>query len=351
MDEAAKAYLAAARGRWTQWEEVVVSNDRGSRLVHYYLRGNGEAKELAVVGRERSPRHMSYAVQGRFLRALAAAAGAVAVAPSPSRSPLAAAGADGGAPRRWRSRREVVDWLSSLVSGRGEVPAMLAAQPQPPQPPEVAGEDESSCHGVFMEFMTKVAQFEELAESGERLLGRFREELEYFRRPQIPKESDVMNQILKSNCTVRMRSYIEAGCRLHCQNISNINQLKTLLEELECLVENVYGITLTASLSALGVSDSQCLDNMLSTDCCSMEGVSTQEEDKSADQLDTDVSFVTVMVMVRNMLKLDYMMQEKIVSALSLKTPSSELEGYCLMWNLRPYIDDDVMRHAWKMCP
>jgi hypothetical protein len=47
---------------------------------------------------------------------------------------------------------------------------------------------------------------------------------EYFRRPQIPKESDVMNQILKSNCTVRMRSYIEAGCRLHCQNISNINQ-------------------------------------------------------------------------------------------------------------------------------
>lgn len=122
MDEAATAAaLAAARGRWTQWEEVVVSNDRGRRLVHYYLRGEGEAKELAVVGRERSPRHMSYAVQGRFLRALAAAAGAVAVAPSPSRSPSAAAagtGPDGGGPRRWRSRREVVDWLSSLVSGK-----------------------------------------------------------------------------------------------------------------------------------------------------------------------------------------------------------------------------------------
>ncbi|OEL13000.1 hypothetical protein BAE44_0025981 [Dichanthelium oligosanthes] len=125
MDEAATAVaLAAARDRWTQWEEVVVSNDRGRRLVHYYLRGGGggdgeAARELAVVGRERSPRHMSYAVQGRFLRALAAAAGAVAVAPSPSRSPSAAAGAgaDGGAPRRWRSRREVVDWLSSLVSG------------------------------------------------------------------------------------------------------------------------------------------------------------------------------------------------------------------------------------------
>jgi hypothetical protein len=124
MDEVATAALAAARGRWTQWEEVVVSNDRGSRLVHYYLRGNGEAKELAVVGRERSPRHMSYAVQGRFLRALAAAAGAVAVASSPSRSPLAAAVADGGAPRRWRSRREVVEWLSSLVSGKFSVPGL-----------------------------------------------------------------------------------------------------------------------------------------------------------------------------------------------------------------------------------
>ena len=118
---------AAARGRWTQWEEVVVSSDRGRRLVHYYLRGEGGARELAVVGRERSPRHMSYAVQGRLLRALAAAAGAVAVAPSPSPSPSrsppaagsgSAAGAEGGAPRRWRSRREVVDWLSSLVSGK-----------------------------------------------------------------------------------------------------------------------------------------------------------------------------------------------------------------------------------------
>ncbi|KAK3123483.1 hypothetical protein QOZ80_8AG0631650 [Eleusine coracana subsp. coracana] len=117
MDEAAA--LAAAKGRWTQWEEVVVSNDRGRRLVHYYLRGPGEERELAVIGRERSPRHMWYAVQGRFLRSLAAAAGAAAVAPSPSRSPASAAGAgaEGDAPRKWRSRREVVDWLSSLVSG------------------------------------------------------------------------------------------------------------------------------------------------------------------------------------------------------------------------------------------
>ncbi|CAL4920051.1 unnamed protein product [Urochloa decumbens] len=236
----------------------------------------------------------------------------------------------------------------------------------PPPPPDAACEDESTCRGVFMEFMTKVARFEELAESGNRLLARFYQELEYFRRPPIPTESDVMKQILKSNCTGRMRSYLEAGCRLHCQNISNINQLrsceeglkdhinkvKALLEELECLVEDVYSITLTASLSALEVSDSHSIDNNLTTEPCIMEGVSTvQEDDKSADQLDSDVSFVSVMVMVRNMLKLDYTMQEKIVSALSLKTPSSELQGYCLVWDLRPFIDDNVMHLAWKMCP
>ncbi|CAL4928328.1 unnamed protein product [Urochloa decumbens] len=222
----------------------------------------------------------------------------------------------------------------------------------PPPPPDAACEDESTCRGVFMEFMTMVARFEELAESGNRLLARFYQELEYFRRPPIPTESDVMKQILKSNCTGRMRSYLEAGCRLHCQNISNINQFKALLEELECLVEDVYSITLTASLSALEVSDSHSIDNNLTTEPCIMEGVSTvQEDDKSADQLDSDVSFVSVMVMVRNMLKLDYTMQEKIVSALSLKTPSSELQGYCLVWDLRPFIDDNVMHLAWKMCP
>ncbi|OEL19543.1 hypothetical protein BAE44_0019438, partial [Dichanthelium oligosanthes] len=113
------------------------------------------------------------------------------------------------------------------------------------------------------------------------------------------------------------------------------------------------------------------------------------KEYKSADQLDSDVSPIAVMVIVRNMLKLDYKMQvncvhmsecsftlllyilghpnsislslliredyislqENIVGALSLNTLSSELEGYCLMWDLRPYIDDNVMHLAWEMCP
>jgi len=100
-------------------------------------------------------------------------------------------------------------------------------------PPDAAREDESTCRYAFVEFMTKVARFEELAESGNRLLVRFHQELGYFQRPQIPTESDVMNHILKSNCTGRMWFYLEAGCRLHCHDISNINQceLYSLISE------------------------------------------------------------------------------------------------------------------------
>ena len=44
--------------------------------------------------------------------------------------------------------------------------------------------------------------------------------------------------------------------------------VKNLLEELECLVDDVYGITLTANFSALKVSDSHSIENKLTTESC-----------------------------------------------------------------------------------
>lgn len=44
-------------------------------------------------------------------------------------------------------------------------------------------------------------------------------------------------------------------------------------------------------------------------------------------------------------------MQENIIQSINLSTPSSQLESYCLMWDLRPYINDNVMRLAWKYVP
>ncbi|XP_072977293.1 uncharacterized protein [Typha angustifolia] len=102
MDEG-KAYVS--------WEEVVVSNDKGRRVVHYYLKDSRGGADLAVVGRERSVRHMSYAVPNRFLRLLLAAWPCRLGSPSPSFSPPPPEGIS----LKWRSRREVIDWLSSFV--------------------------------------------------------------------------------------------------------------------------------------------------------------------------------------------------------------------------------------------
>ncbi|XP_051207730.1 uncharacterized protein [Lolium perenne] len=215
-------------------------------------------------------------------------------------------------------------------------------------------EEETACDRIFREFMAGVTRFEELVDGGRRFLTRLRQELEYFRRPRIPVESDVIGEIVRSNCTDRMKSYLESGCSLHCQSISNLSQLnscegelkgcihkvKALLEELQCLVEGAYDATLTANLRGMHVPDESTADN-----CREEKG------EQPADHLDSDSSLVTLMILIHNMLKLDYTMQEKIAGSLSLKSSSAELDGYCLMWDLRPYAEGDVMNLAWKSCP
>ncbi|KAL6974965.1 hypothetical protein U1Q18_042788 [Sarracenia purpurea var. burkii] len=90
--------LAAATtvSPFERWEEVFVSSDKGRREVRYYLKRRDGSSDLAVIGKEKSLRHMSYHYAFRdrsFLSIL------------PHSSLL-----------KLRSRREVVDWLNSLVS-------------------------------------------------------------------------------------------------------------------------------------------------------------------------------------------------------------------------------------------
>lgn len=103
--------MEEARGAYVLWQEVVVSNDKGRRVVHYYLKGAGGGADLAVVGREKSVRHMSYTVPNQFARSLMSRPHLMPSLPSSS-SPQPP-----GLSFKLRSRREVVDWLSSLVSG------------------------------------------------------------------------------------------------------------------------------------------------------------------------------------------------------------------------------------------
>lgn len=82
---------------FVEWKEQFVSQERGNRVVHYYLKDSTGDSVLAVVGTERSLRHMFYVVAEEFLEICAK---------------------EGTFPAgfKWRSRREVVDWLTSTLS-------------------------------------------------------------------------------------------------------------------------------------------------------------------------------------------------------------------------------------------
>ncbi|GMH25036.1 hypothetical protein Nepgr_026879 [Nepenthes gracilis] len=81
---------------FVEWKEHFVSQERGSRLVHYILKDSSGESILAVVGTERSLRHMVYVVADEFVKAYG------------EESSVASG-------FKWRSRREVVDWLTSML--------------------------------------------------------------------------------------------------------------------------------------------------------------------------------------------------------------------------------------------
>ncbi|KAJ4749800.1 FAD binding protein [Rhynchospora pubera] len=218
---------------------------------------------------------------------------------------------------------------------------------------------ESRVLSIFTEFMSRTAKLDDLVDAGKRFLMRFDQELGYFRRPQINKDLIAVSEIIKCNMTERMKSYLDATCTHSHQNVQNLSQLhncmlglqdilkkaKALLDESGCLAENAYKVVTEADQNVLGVIQEHVVDPLENQTIFPEDQVDTFDaEEKSA-------SYASMMMVIYNMLKLDYTMQEKIVQSLSLTTSLSELETYCQMWNLRPYVDDDVMRHAWKSMP
>lgn len=83
---------------FVSWEEHIICHERGSRVVHFYLKDTLGDSVLAVVGTERSIRHMMYVVSDEFLH------------------DYGSEGFINNTCTKWRARREVVDWLSSIVS-------------------------------------------------------------------------------------------------------------------------------------------------------------------------------------------------------------------------------------------
>ncbi|XP_072970988.1 uncharacterized protein [Typha angustifolia] len=220
---------------------------------------------------------------------------------------------------------------------------------------EILFDAEQKISRIFLDFMTKIAKFEELVDLGKRFLMRFYQEVEYFRRPHLDKISKMVGEIIRSNSTGRMKAYVEAGCNLPHQSLQNISQLhsceqglqdhlkrvKALLDELQCLTEDAYAIMRTTNESTSFILENHIVDSAIHED----------EVHPTMNLQDKSMSCVCMIMAIYGMLKLDYAMQENIIRSLALNTPSSELESYCLMWDLRPYINDSIMRLAWKFVP
>ncbi|RDX95352.1 DUF724 domain-containing protein 3, partial [Mucuna pruriens] len=87
---------------YASWEEVFVSTDKGRREVHYFLKTRAGASDLAVVGKEKTLRHMSYRYAVK----------------TPSFGPYL----------KLKSRREVLDWLDSVISDSSSGDAVMVGK-------------------------------------------------------------------------------------------------------------------------------------------------------------------------------------------------------------------------------
>nr|XP_043628676.1 uncharacterized protein LOC122600083 [Erigeron canadensis] len=82
---------------YVEWKEEYISKEKGKRVVHYFLEEKSGKSVLAVLGTERSLRHMLYVVAEDFLK-------------------VNECDRVVNAAYRWRSKREVVRWLTSMLS-------------------------------------------------------------------------------------------------------------------------------------------------------------------------------------------------------------------------------------------
>ncbi|KAL3614931.1 hypothetical protein CASFOL_040592 [Castilleja foliolosa] len=87
-----------------EWDEVVISSEKGKRVVHYILKDSIGNSLLAVVGKDRSVNHLSYTVTEDYLRVF-----------GPTSKVHAGT--------KWESRRDVINWLISVVSRGGPIMA------------------------------------------------------------------------------------------------------------------------------------------------------------------------------------------------------------------------------------
>ncbi|KAJ4890285.1 hypothetical protein Rs2_30033 [Raphanus sativus] len=191
---------------------------------------------------------------------------------------------------------------------------------------------------IFKEFMTRVTKLEELENAANTFLLRFQQGLCLLKRSPMVTSSDLVKNILKNNETRRLKSYIASGCINIDDAAKSTRASRSLLSELERLTDEA-ALAIETATTQLDVDSGD-----------ELEQVTSDEENETVHfpQEPEVTEYATVIAVVYSMVKQNYVMQEKIVRSLSLKTSFDELDTYTMMWSLRPFVEDEIMNRAWK---
>uniref|UniRef100_M4DSW2 DUF7795 domain-containing protein n=1 Tax=Brassica campestris TaxID=3711 RepID=M4DSW2_BRACM len=205
---------------------------------------------------------------------------------------------------------------------------------------EVRSELKQNIYEIFKDFMTGITKLEELDNATNIFLLRFQQGLCLLKRSPILTSSKLIENILKNNETRRLKSYVEAGCINIDDAARSTRASQSLLSDLERLTDD----------AALAIETATKLSTQLDEESSDDLRQVTSEENETVHfaQEPEVTEYATIIAVVYSMVKQNYVMQEKIVRSLSLKTSFDELDTYTLMWSLRPFVEDKIMNRAWK---
>lgn len=207
---------------------------------------------------------------------------------------------------------------------------------------------------IYSDFMMRITQFEELVSVSSRFLVSFQQAIGFLQRAPIDKVSTLMERIISVHGSRRVLSYFEAGCVNSHDSVQHVSKLRTCHLGLQDFITKAK-IVVNELESLLGVAAS-VVQTSNEKDCedisCSSITLSDQEEAPSTGISRPEVAdYASMMAIIYSMVKQDYTMQVRIVSSLCHKSSQGELETYCQMWSLRPFVDDEIMRKAWNLVP
>ncbi|CAK9266886.1 unnamed protein product [Sphagnum jensenii] len=214
---------------------------------------------------------------------------------------------------------------------------------------------------IFHLFISRFLDLEDLQKLSSQMLIGFQQALEEFQRPPLHETSALLAQVMASAPSERLDNYKDMGCH-HAHSdrsvvikssITFIGLCKTavLLISAGGIMEEMQGLMEQASAVMQEDLNSQLESvSLMGADMCLEDSQPTQEVKVTSTTVKVSGLFtsdyVTMMAAIFSMLEQDVHMQEQIIGALGLDLSSEVLQNYCMMWTLRPFVDETVVDKA-----